>query len=196
MYICENFLQMLVSVLWVSDVWYVQVGAVDAPVWWEVLHRVVLDVSLHGHQAAAVLPADGALVRRSSTVGPQVLDHSWVVPWTLTTEAALERFFPGVNTVVCVQLMLQTKFLGTVLALVWFFYPVVLSMWLWITSTSISSTESATCTGLIWWCGRGPPRYWIFQEIWTAALTAFNRLRGSFVHIKATVKKKLMKRPS
>lgn len=53
----------------------VQVGAVDAPVRGEVLHCVTFDVSLHGHQAAAELPAHVALIRCCPAVSPQVFDH-------------------------------------------------------------------------------------------------------------------------
>lgn len=53
----------------------VQVGAVDAPVGREVLHRVTLDVPLHGDQAVAELQAHRALVGRGPAVSPQVLDH-------------------------------------------------------------------------------------------------------------------------
>lgn len=79
--------------LWGSGVGDVQVGAADAPVGGEVLHCVALDVSLHGDQAAAELQAHRALVWRGPAVSPQVLDHGWVVPWALTTEATLEWLF-------------------------------------------------------------------------------------------------------
>lgn len=75
-----------------SDVWVVQVGAVDAPAGGEVLLRVALDVPLHGHQAAAELQAHGALVGRGAAVSPQVLDHGRVVTWPLATKATLEGF--------------------------------------------------------------------------------------------------------
>ena len=77
-----------------SDVWSVQVGAVDAPVRGEVLHCVDFDVSLHGDQAAAELQAHSALVGSGPAMRPQVLDHGWVVPWALTTETTLEGFLP------------------------------------------------------------------------------------------------------
>lgn len=70
----------------------VQVGVVDAPVRGKVLQRVALDVPLHGNQAAAELQADGALVRRGPSMGPQVLDHGRIVSRALTTEAALKWF--------------------------------------------------------------------------------------------------------
>ena len=74
--------------------WDVHVRAVDGPAWGEILLRVILDVSLHGHQAAAELQAYGALVGQGPTMSPQVLDHGWVVPRALTTEATLKRFLP------------------------------------------------------------------------------------------------------
>lgn len=40
---------------------------------------MALDVSLHGDQAAAELPAHGALVGGGAAVSPQVLDHGRVV---------------------------------------------------------------------------------------------------------------------
>lgn len=58
-----------------SNVRGIQVGAVDAPVRWEVLHCMALDVSLHGDQAATVLQAHRALVWSGPSVSPQVLDH-------------------------------------------------------------------------------------------------------------------------
>lgn len=53
----------------------VQVGAADGPVWGEVLQRVVLQVFLHGSQAATELQAGSTLVGCGPAVGPQVLDH-------------------------------------------------------------------------------------------------------------------------
>lgn len=53
----------------------IQVGAADVPVWGEVLQRVVLQVFLHGSQAATELQADSTLVGCGPAVGPQVLDH-------------------------------------------------------------------------------------------------------------------------
>lgn len=70
----------------------VQVGAADAPVGREVLHRVALEVSLHGDQAAAELQAERTLVRRCPSVGPQVFDHGRVVSRALTTESTFKGF--------------------------------------------------------------------------------------------------------
>lgn len=82
--------------LWVvrtgSDVWDVQVGTVDAPAWREILHCMVLNVSLHGDQAVAELHAHCALVGWGPTVSPQVLNHGRVVPWALVTDATLKGF--------------------------------------------------------------------------------------------------------
>lgn len=63
-----------------SGVRVVQVGAGDAPAGGEILHGVVLDVPLHGDQAAAVLQAQGAAVGRRPVVSAEVLDHGRVVP--------------------------------------------------------------------------------------------------------------------
>lgn len=75
-----------------SDVWDVQVGTVDAPAWREILHCMVLDVSLHCNQAVAELQAHCALVGWGPTVSPQVLNHGRVVPWALVTDATLKGF--------------------------------------------------------------------------------------------------------
>lgn len=132
-----------------SDVGGVQVGAVDAPVRGEVLRCVALDVSLHGDQAAAELQAHGALVGRGAAVSSQVLDHGRVVPRALTTEATLEGLLPGVNSVVCVQLVFQAELFGTVLALVGFVSSVVLLIGRWLTLHHISSsTQPTPCAGL------------------------------------------------
>lgn len=45
-----------------SGVGVVQVGAGDVPAGGEILHGMVLDVPLHGDQAAAVLQTQGAPV--------------------------------------------------------------------------------------------------------------------------------------
>lgn len=88
----------VVRALWLvtagSDVWDVQVGTVDAPAWREILHCMVLDVSLHGDQAVAELQAHCALVGWGPTVSPQVLNHGRVVPWALVTDATLKGFLP------------------------------------------------------------------------------------------------------
>lgn len=123
----------------------VQVGAADAPVGREVLHCVGFDVSLHGHQAAAELQANRALVGRRAAVSPQVLDHGRIVPRALATEATLEGFLPSVNSVVCVQLMLQTELFGTVLALVGLFSSVLSSRVCFVLHAISSSTEATSC---------------------------------------------------
>lgn len=58
----------------------VQVGVANAPAWGEVLHLVVLNVPLHGDQAAAELQAYCAPVGRRPIVSAEVLDHGRVVP--------------------------------------------------------------------------------------------------------------------
>lgn len=75
-----------------SGVRVVQVGVANAPAWGEVLHRMGLNVPLHGDQAAAELQAYGAPVGRGPVVSAKVLDHGRVVPRTLTAEATLEGF--------------------------------------------------------------------------------------------------------
>lgn len=58
----------------------VQVGAAYAPAWREVLRRMVLNVPLHGDQAAAELHAYRASVGSRPVVSAEVLDHGRVVP--------------------------------------------------------------------------------------------------------------------
>lgn len=52
---------------------------------------MALHVLLHGGEAGAVFQADGALVRRGSVVGPEMLDHGGVISGPLVAEFALKR---------------------------------------------------------------------------------------------------------
>lgn len=52
----------------------------------------------------------------------------------------------SVYSVMGVQLVLQTEFLGAVFALVRFVHPVLLLMGLWLMLDRISSTEHTPCT--------------------------------------------------
>ncbi len=62
-----------------SGVTDVQVRAAQAPVGREVLRGVILQVFLHGCQAATELQTQGALVRSGTAVSTQMLDHSRIV---------------------------------------------------------------------------------------------------------------------
>lgn len=76
-----------------SSVADVQVCAVQAPVRREVLRGVILQVFLHGCQAATKLQTQGALVRCGAAMSAQVLDHSRIVTRTLAAQPTLKRFF-------------------------------------------------------------------------------------------------------
>lgn len=76
-----------------SDITDVQVSLFYPPVRRHVLWFVALHVLLHGGQARAEVLADGALVRRSSVVSAQVLDHSRVVSGPLVTQLTLKWLF-------------------------------------------------------------------------------------------------------
>lgn len=73
-----------------SDIAKVQVGFLYPPVGGDLLRLVALHVFLHGGQAGAVFQADGALVRGSAVVGPEVLDHGGVVSGPLVAQLALK----------------------------------------------------------------------------------------------------------
>lgn len=76
-----------------SSVAVVQVCAVQAPVRREVLRGVILQVFLHGCQAATKLQTQGALVGCGAAVSAQVLDHGRIVTRTLAAQPTLKRFF-------------------------------------------------------------------------------------------------------
>lgn len=103
-----------------SDVAEVQVGLLDPPVGGNVLRLVALHVLLHGGQAGAVLQTDGALVRRRSVVGAQVLDHGRVVPGSLVAQLALEWLLTCVHAVVGLQLVLEAELLAAAVTFVGF----------------------------------------------------------------------------
>lgn len=78
------------SLLFPSDVAQVEIGLLYPPVGWDLLRLVALHVLLHGGKAGAVFQADGALVRRGSVVGPEMLDHGGVISRPLVAEFALK----------------------------------------------------------------------------------------------------------
>lgn len=103
-----------------SDIAKVQVGFLYPPVGGDLLRLVALHVFLHGGQAGAVFQADGALVRGSAVVGPEVLDHGGVVSGPLVAQLALKGLLACVDPVVGLQLMLEAELLAAAIALIGF----------------------------------------------------------------------------